>query len=502
MTVASLVAINAAELDGPRAHFEAILRFIDSDDAFSMSHGDLEEALVEQGRELVRRLLQEHLDRRAEQEPRLRVVDAEGSERTRVEQAHRRILNTLVGEVEVTRQAYRALGKPNLHPADGLLNLPPGKHSHGLRRLAAMEAAEGSFESAAAAIERATGQKLGKRQLEALAARAARDFDDFYATRLRTVADPEDVLVISCDGKGIVMRPEGLREQTREAATRASKKLQTRLSKGEKGNRRRMAEVGCVYDLRPVPRTPADVLAGTISRAPARPVPRAKNKWAVASVVEDPATVVEQIFAEAERRDPEHLRTWVALVDGNNHQIDLIQAEARRRGVNPSIVVDFVHVLEYLWKAAWSFFAEGDPEAETWVRQKALAVLQGRSGQVAGSIRRTAAGRDLSPDKRKGADEAAGYLTRKRPFLDYPAALSNGWPIATGVIEGACRHLIKDRMDLTGARWGLAGAEAVLKLRALRANHDFSAYWGFHVSRERRRIHATRYLNELIPDST
>ena len=87
----------------------------------------------------------------------------------------------------------------------------------------------------------------------------------------------------------------------------------------------------------------------------------------------------------------------------------------------------------------------------------------------------------------------------KRDYLDYPRALNQGWPIATGVIEGACRHLVKDRLDLTGARWGLNGTEAILKLRALRSNGDFNTYWTFHLNKERHRVHEVRYADETIP---
>lgn len=478
--------------------FETILRQLESDEAAQLSHGELEELLDSEGRSLLRQLLQDHLELRALREARLRhVVGADGVARGNVE-VHERTLGTVFGEVVVERLAYRRRDHSNLYPADGALNLPLDKHSHGLRKLAAVEASRGSFAAAVEAIERATGQKVGKRQVEELAADAAVDFDHFYAQRPLVQVDAGDVLVISCDGKGIVMRPEALRKQTREAAARAGPKLATRLSKGEKGNRKRMAEVGCVYDVTPVPRTPADVLVRGPKRV-SKAAPKARNKWAVASVVEDASMVVGWVFDEAQRRDPQHRRQWIALVDGNNHQIERIEAEARSRQVTVPIVVDFVHVLEYLWKAAWSFYAEGDPDAEQWVHDKGRAVLDGRASQVAGAIRRSATKRGLDTFRREGADKAADYLIRKRAYLDYPAALANGWPIATGVIEGACRYLIKDRMDLTGARWGLEGAEAVLKLRVLRANGDFTAYWRFHTAQERRRVHASRYLNELIP---
>ena len=487
-----------------RALFETTLSFLDGAQAVALEHAELETHLQQAGRELFRQLMQDHLQLRAQREQRLpAVIDAEQVTRDAVETGHTRALTTVFGEVRVARLAYRRRGHANLYPADAALNLPAEKHSHGLRQLAALEAARGSFDDTAEAIERATGVRLGKRQAEALAGRAAVDIDDFYAQRQPQPGAGREVLVLSADGKGIVMRPEALRPATAKAA--ATTKLSTRLSKGEKRNRKRLAEVGAVYDADPVVRSPADILARSADRGedtdPEQPAeaPAAKNKWLTASVTDDAATVVGRLFDEADRRDPTHARTWIALVDGNNHQIDRIQAEATQRGVNVTILCDFIHVLEYLWKAAWSFHEEGNPAAEEWVHDKAIAVLQGKATRVAAGLRRAATRQGLDPPKRAGADACATYLINKERYLDYPTALHNGWPIATGVIEGACRHLVKDRMDITGARWGLPGAEAILKLRALRGNGDFDTYWPYHLAQERRRVHETRYLNGVIP---
>lgn len=149
--------------------------------------------------------------------------------------------------------------------------------------------------------------------------------------------------------------------------------------------------------------------------------------------------------------------------------------------------------MEYLWAAAWCLHPEADPAAETWVARHALNILSGRAGYVAALIRRTATSQGLTGDKRQRAADAAGYLLAKRPYLDYPTALTKGWPIATGVIEGACRHLIADRMDITGARWGLTSAEAILQLRAVTANDDFDTYWAFHLRQQHQRVHTSHY---------
>ena len=249
-----------------------------------------------------------------------------------------------------------------------------------------------------------------------------------------------------------------------------------------------------------MPRTACDIFpANDTQRQTAQEGPTATNKWLVASIEQDAASVIARVFDEADRRDPNHTRTWVALVDGNVHQIDRIQAEAKARKVNVAVVCDLVHVVEHLWKAAWSLHTEADPAAEQWVRRQGVAVLDGHALKVARAIRRQATKAGLSLAQRKGADEAADYLTNKAPYLDYPTALTNGWPIATGVIEGAGRHIVADRFDVTGARWGLAGAEAILKLLALRSNGDFETYWTWHLTQERQGVHQSRYLHGTVP---
>ncbi len=483
------------------ALYEGLVGFLRGSEATGLAHEDLESRLELAGRELCRQLLQDHLDVRAAREVRAEAVtDAEGACHNAVERGHARHLGTIFGEVAVTRLAYRAKGTENLYPADAVLNLPSELHSHGLRERCAIEASRGSYEEAKAAIERATGIGLGKRQVEELTRRAARDVDAFYHNLGREPAEESDALVISADGKGIVMRPDALRPATKKAAQATAHKLKTRLSKGEKRDRKRVAELAAVYDVAPVVRTPADILCPSEDGSKP-PAPEAKAKWLTASVVEDAQQVIAEAFTEALRRDPEHNRPWVALVDGANHQINAVRAEAKAHGVTIHIVVDLVHVLEYLWDSAWSFFEEGDTGAEAFVAEKALAVLEGKAGIVAGAIRRKATALRLDASQRKKADECARYLKNKAPYLDYPTALARGWPIATGVIEGAVRHIVRDRFDITGARWSLDGAEAMLKLRAVRANGDWSAYWRYHLTHQRERVHAARYAAGVIPQA-
>ena len=484
------------------AALEALQQQLAGPEAAAMMHGDIEELIQTQMREVARLLFQGHQDLRAEREQRLpEVFDAEGVPRGTAVPGESRNLATVFGDVRVSRIAYRQPGEANLFPADAQQNLPQDQFSHGLRRIAATEASKGSFDEAVVAVRAQTAApeiEVNKRQLEGLVRRAAIDFDAFYAQNDRPAAASGVVLALSFDGKGVVMRPEALRPGTAAAAARAAHTFTTRLSKGEKANRKRMAEVAAVFDVEPVPRTAEDVLSSSREH---RPAPHATGKWVTASVVADMDTVVAQGFAEAERRDPQHRRTWLALVDGNNEQLKHIRKHAKEHHVEIAILVDFIHVLEYLWKAAWCFYDEKDPEAETWVRTKALELLRGKSALVGAAVRRRATATHLEPHKRRAADTCADYLRRKRPYLAYPTALSSGWPIATGVIEGTCRHLVQDRMDIAGARWGLDSAEAVLQLRSLRANGDFDRYWRFHLAQDQQRVHAARYLGNVIPSA-
>ncbi len=483
-----------------------------SEEAAGLQHAGLEEQLEVRGRQLMRLLFQDRLNATAAaEERRYDVTGEDGVVRTRAERGRERPLMTKFGQVTVPRIAYRSPGRPNVHPADAALNLPEEKHSHGLRKLAAIEAARGSMEAACAAVTRATGVQIGKRQAEGLVRRAAMDVDAFYLWRVVLPAPDGHPLVLTFDGKGIVMLPDALRPATAKAAAAAKSKLATRLSPGEKNGRKRMAGLACVYDAAPVPRTPQDVISTPAQKRrknkaqAAKPKgkgkprePQARGKWLTASVTDDIPAVIAAAFDEAERRDPQDKREWVVLVDGNSTQIEAVIAEAAARGVTATIVIDFIHVLEYLWKAAWSFFGKGEPAAEEWVADQARKILHGNARQVAAGIRRRATAYGYSPAERASADECARYLDNKQDYLGYATALAKGWPIATGIIEGACRHIVKDRMDITGARWGLEGAEAILKLRALIATSDFDAYWRFHLRREHERIHHAKYRDSHV----
>ena len=460
-------------------------------------HADLataEAMLQRDGVKVFRQVLEDWTRLRSEAEPVRAVLGSDSVERTHHRSAHREVESTF-GTIHFARDRASARGVDGLAPVDAVLNLPDDRFTFAARERLVLEAIRGSFDEAAAVVRQTTGAAVVKRQTEEVVRAAAIDFEAFYsqAPPANDVKTMDKLLVLSADGKGIVMRSEGLREQTRRNAEASSHKLEKRLSKGEKGNRKRMATVAAVYDLALVPRTVDDVLV-ELDGQMRTPRPKAENKRVWASITRSSREIIAEMFAEAERRDPRHECIWVVLVDGNLAQIRQIRAEASRRGVRVSLVLNLIHAIEYLWDAAWDFFAEGEPVAGVWVTGHLRNLLEGKPKQVAASIRRAATNQQLQ--RRKNVDKAANYFHNHASMMQYDQSLSAGFPIATGVIEGACRHLVKDRMDITGARWGLEGAEAILRLRSLHASGDLQDYWAFHQRREFERNHLSRYANQ------
>ena len=344
--------------------FEHLASKLQSAELMGMTHSEVEAVLHQDGFELLRQLMQDHLDLRAQTERNVLedgpLVGSDGQARTHRRRARSRALMTLFGEVMVSRAGYEGRGIERLYPLDAELNLPEDKYSHGVRKRVVLEAIRGSFDEAGKSLERSSGAHVPKRQLENLAEKSARDFELFYAGREESAshetAEMSELMVLSVDGKGVPMRREGLREKTRLAADQKQPRLKHRRSKGEKRHTRRMATVAAVYTVEPYIRTAEEIVgelresAEKADKQARADRPRPENKRVWASLEKEPSEVAADMFAEALRRDPEKTKRWVALVDGNAHQLDILHEQAQEHGIELTIVLDIIHVLEYLWK--------------------------------------------------------------------------------------------------------------------------------------------------------
>jgi len=255
MTSYTIAARLIAYYTGAVAQFERLLGRLTHEETQGVTHGEPEAMVQAQGSELLRRLIQGHLEQRSAQEPICeRVVGEDGVPRSHRREGCRGPLESRFGEVIVTGRGYGGRGLDSVFALDAQLNLPPEKYSHGLREVLVEEVIEGSFDEAVDHRARSGGGRMAKRQAEEVAVQLSQDFDAFYGqplAALREAGDEGKILVISADGKGIVMPPDGLREATRRAMARQEHKQHTRLSPGEKKtNRKRMATVVSVSQVR------------------------------------------------------------------------------------------------------------------------------------------------------------------------------------------------------------------------------------------------------------
>ena len=293
--------------------------------------------------------------------------------------------------------------------------------------------------------------------------------------------------MMQADGKGIALRPEH-RKSDATGTTRPGTK--------------KMAEIVAVADFTPAVRQPQDI-AAPLARRKAHPGPTARDRWVSASITDDIPAMIGKAFDEADRRDPHHTRQRVFLVDGNKQQIAAINEHARTRRLKVPVLIDLIHVSGYLGKAATALHP-GDPTtAGQWADGQRLRVLHGRAKAVAATLASIAAKTRTNPRTRHldltDIDNAVTYLTNNHHHMRYDKALENGWPIATGMIEGACRFVIEDRFGITGARWSPDGAEDILKLRAIIVNDDLGDYMNYYKARYREEHHLARYDPAGIP---
>jgi hypothetical protein len=511
--------------DELRAAVAAMMRRVRRARAGGACLADLEQAVHEELLAVGAAAVQDGLNAVSAAEARRHgVTGPEGAPRPWADPGRARTLVTLFGDLTFTRIAYRGPGVPDVFPADEALDLPAGpSYSRALEARAAHLAALLPYRQARDLLAWETGVSVHTRQLREIAARAAADAAAF--ARARAVPQPADapepagadrpdgpaqapgglpegrVLVLTFDGKGVVMRRESLRAGGRPdpGAVRLGSGLPGHEQPGCRRGRKRLAELSCVYDVGLRPRTVQEAVQALTGKAAgpeggptppaAEPRPRARARWLSASLTDPIDQVVADAFAQADRRDPARRRPWLVLVDGNRSQIDAAGAQAAARGVRVPILIDLMHVLGYLGDAANATFNPGAPAAQTWFTAQARAVLEGHADQVAAEIRRRADRFRRAGTERAKALAAAAYLENHLDHLDYPTALASGWPIATGVIEGACKNLVCDRMDVSGARWGLAGATDILNLRALAITDSLDEYWDHHLARQ----HARQY---------
>ncbi len=467
-----------------RYEFDSLEKWLYSSQAHSLPLHGIEVAEQRRGRELLRLLLQAHVESRGDGDVgaaiRVCVPDSpDGHLLYTHKREHTRHLITIFGEIQVKRMGYSMEGRKSIHPLDEQLQLPLRKYSYEIQRLVVKKAVQGPFDEVVDAVYEATGVRIPKRSAEKIVIDASADFYSFYARRRGSGGERGgSILVGSIDCKGIPMVKSELTVK------------KARRGKGQKAQKKKMATVAAVFTQEPYIRTPEEVVQSLFptgevqSRSRHKSSgPQRKRVWASLKASKD--WFISDVKEEMARRDPRGRKSRVVVTDGE-------RALQRRTAlmINDAVsVLDLLHVLEKLWAAGHALYGEGTDKAVEFVRQRALRILKGEVSQVVKGLRQIATKRRLKGKKEEVLRGTAAYYYKNKSRMRYNEYLAQGLPIASGSVEGACKNLIKDRMERSGMRWSSDGAEAMVKMRAVYLSRDFEEYWNWHIARELRRLY-------------
>jgi hypothetical protein len=478
-----------------QAEVETLLGIVTGPASRQQSVAEVEVALFRRLLHLGATLLGLFFVARGAMKPAGPVLSEDGTE-LRYHDRRRTSYFSIFGKLAVWRHAFTAPGQPVVCPLDAALGLPERCYSDVLREWATYGAADGAYRASQTILERVLGLRLSVQAIETAVAEDAADVAAFLAApRAASPEPPGSLLVVQADGKGVPMVPA---ETGAPVAQR-----EVRRKRGQPRGIMREAIVTAVYTIAPTPRRPADVLAtllpldGTPTSSPPKPGDRARPVGKELRATMDGKTLaLTRLAARAAQYDGPHIRQRVALTDG----ADALQRALRAALPDYPLVLDVIHALEHLWEAATGLLGERHPDRTAWVRERLARLLDGEVRAVAADLRTLAEEPTLSATIRALLTRTAGYYERNAPYMRYDAYLADGWPIGTGVVEGACRHLVKDRLEQAGMRWTRSGAQAALSLRAIRLNDQWDAYWRFHRQRQHRRRYPRSPASDIPVD--
>jgi hypothetical protein len=407
----------------------------------------------------------------------------------RLPEQHERRYVSIFGELQIRRWVYgsREGQKIAYVPLDERLGLPAGDFSYVLEDWSQRLCVKEAFAEAAQGLETLLGLRLSVRSLEAMNRRLDASTEVFRAQQAPPpLAEEGALVVVTSDGKGVPLR----------RPVPAAPVRHQRRTKGEKANKKQMAYVGAVYTIDPFVRSADDVLDEVLrhERARGRPTPQHKRVWAemtraeraaVAGLGNGKDALFGQLSDDLVRRNRQVRRPVIFVSDGER-----ALWEKQREYFPWAIgVLDIFHVLERLWLAAHCLHPEGSAAAESYVTERFRSLLEGKVKSVIAGLRTQA--RQQAGAKRRTLRRAANYFANNQDHMKYHEYLAQGFPIGSGVAEGACRHVVKDRMEQSGMRWTVAGAQAMLHTRAIYLNGDWEAFHGDRITREQTELYAT-----------
>jgi len=459
-----------------RADFEQLIELVTGPESQTATLNQMERSLFRRVLRLGFKLLQLFLCTRTHAESHAPQPGAHG---TTVPYHSQKAVDyfSIFGKLEVEHAYFYQSGQPGRAPLPSELSLPERCYSDLLMESAELLAVDSAYDKGLEVIARLLGLTLSEAAVETLVAEDSQAVKAFYTQKTPFPAEEEGhLLVAQADGKGVPM----VRSETANPKARRGK--------GEKKTHKKEAIAVAVYTIEPYLRTPQAVVDALFQNGP-RPIPD-----------ERPAPCHKQIFASLDGKEAalKRLATWTARREGPHivQRVALtdgalaLQKHMQTKLPGFSLVLDLIHVDEYVWKAGTAIYGETDPQRSKWVESQLLEILSSHTDQVIEELETRASKVAKRSKAGKVFRQVANYFRRNLPYMDYAEYLRQGWPIGTGVIEGVCRHLVKDRMELSGMRWTVEGAGDLLALRAVNENGDWEEYHQYRrIQRHKKLYH-------------
>jgi hypothetical protein len=402
---------------------------------------------------------------------------------------------SVFGKVEVPRTCYRINGLDGIMPLDAQANLPEKSYSYLLQEWMDLLSIRDSFSEASVTLNKLLGLEVSPSRFEVVNRESSKSYNEFYENKEIPTPESEGAIqVIGFDGKGVpVIKSEAV-------------KIQSRLGKGQKRQKKKEAIVGVSYTIDPKARTPKEVAENLVFPEEVKekreqekeqsikpPAIRAQNIRRIASLERSKEDVMTEITTEAKSRNLNNQRSLVCVMDGALSLWTLLTSVLA--GTNWIGILDIIHVVEYLWDVANVLHGENTKEGKQWVHEHLLAILQGRVGRVIGGLKQNLSKRKkLKKNQRQTLKTTITYFENHRQWMCYDDYLTAGYPIGSGVVESTCGHTVKNRMEGTGRRWSIKGAESTLLLRSVYTSNDWDAYWKAHWELEQKRLY-----NAVLP---
>lgn len=415
------------------------------------------------------------------------LTGASGDRLSRVPGLRDRTYFSVFGKLEVPRTYYHAAGQPGVFPLDAQADLPERCYSYLLQEWMDLFSLRETFQEAEVSLSTLLGVQVGASRCERVSQDSSTSYDACYATKALPDPATEGALqVVEFDGKGVPLIQAEL----------------VKLREGDARPKTKEATMGVSYTVDPHVRTAEEVAERLIYPDQAKavrearqaagevdtPPPKGQHIRRLASLTRSRAEVVEAIVADGRRRNPAQRRPWIVVMDGALGLWTVVAAYLT--GLAYVGILDIMHVLGYLWGAGNALYGEQTPAARTWVYNHLLALLRGEVGYVIGGLKQTRTRRTLTATQQKAFTKAIRYFENHRQWMRYDEYLAAGYPIGSGVVESSCGHTIKDRMEGSGKRWSLPGAEAILLLRSVYTSGDWDDYWDTHMTQEHQRLYA------------